>query len=300
MARMNRTNTSRSRLTGLRQLWKLTWALWGGLSALGCDAQVDTAYQGEPLLTIQGQVEAPLSVGPVEVGVLWLRPVQQPLDVAVECSIVFSGETPSACVAACGTPSCDDLARLEAWEACAGECEGPDGLSEIIVNVVGDRLFNGAVGQTTPVEGAFPAQFRLDLLTPPPDDVLSRGGTGEHLAIGLFVALDPAGAPFELDLDATPFPSWLMGGSGSHVLMYSPNGVPSDSDWGSLLGYGVESGFHLVSIERSTNVQVSEDEEEVAFMPVSAAAASQVQLTVADPASIDWPLTELAAEARAQ
>jgi hypothetical protein len=65
-----------------------------------------------------------------------------------------------------------------------------------------DDVFNGAVGQTTSVEGAFPAQFQLDLLEPPPDDVLGQSSTGERVAIGSFVALDPAGAPFELDLQA--------------------------------------------------------------------------------------------------
>ncbi|MEO8179683.1 MAG: hypothetical protein ABI895_12690 [Deltaproteobacteria bacterium] len=39
----------------------------------GCDAQVDPGYQGEPLVTLKGRVEA-LQVGAPEadVGVLWL------------------------------------------------------------------------------------------------------------------------------------------------------------------------------------------------------------------------------------
>ncbi|HTV23158.1 MAG TPA: hypothetical protein VMG12_30930, partial [Polyangiaceae bacterium] len=93
-----------------------------GLALAACDAQVDPAYTGEPLITIHGQVEAPLGVGPVEVGLLWFRPATERLDDAVECRIELSAEAPSACVVACGAPSCDDLAALDAWDACASAC----------------------------------------------------------------------------------------------------------------------------------------------------------------------------------
>ena len=81
------------------------WRAGLGLLALGCDAQVDPAYGGEPLLTISGQVEAPLGVGDVEVGLLWMRPASDPVEVTTECSVELSGATPSPCVAACGVPS---------------------------------------------------------------------------------------------------------------------------------------------------------------------------------------------------
>ena len=52
------------------------WGVFLGLAGVGCEAQVDPAYEGEPLITIGGTVEAPLSVGDVEVGILWFRPAE--------------------------------------------------------------------------------------------------------------------------------------------------------------------------------------------------------------------------------
>jgi hypothetical protein len=79
--------------------------------------------------------------------------------------------------------------------------------------------------------------------------VLSPPSTGERLALGLFVALDPTGVPFEFDLEALPsFPPWLLGGSGSHVLAFAPDGVPRDSQWGSLLEGGLPPGFQQIGI----------------------------------------------------
>lgn len=51
--------------------------------APGCDSQVDPGYRGEPLLSVAGQVEAALSAGEVEVGILWLTASR---DFAVECT----------------------------------------------------------------------------------------------------------------------------------------------------------------------------------------------------------------------
>ena len=268
-----------------------------GLAAVACgDAQVAPDYQGEPLLTITGNVEAPLSVGDVEVGILWLRLGSDP----VECEIEFSGEPPGACVAACGVPSCEDYPALEAWQTCRDQCgDEPDGLSSIMVNVYGDTLFDGAVGQTTPVQGAFPAEFRLDLLEPPPEEVLRPTPTGERATFGLFIALDPAGAPFNFDFGALPsFPPWLLGGSGSHLLVFSPDGVPRDSGLGTLLDDEFAPGFQLMEVFH----QLEPDEggmlvDRGGYRPVPATEATQVNLIVADPATLDWPLTAIAASA---
>lgn len=271
-------------------VWLMT-----GVGALGCDAQVDPSYRGEPLLTINGRVEAALSAGNVEVGVLWLTPAQEQLEISVECHIELSGETPSACVAACGVPSCDSLPALEAWEECAGTCEGPTGVAGITVITRGEELFKGAVGQTTPVQGAFPAQFSLDILGPPPAEALGGSSSGEQLAVGLFVALDPAGAPFELDLAELPeLPQWLLGGSGSHILMFTPQGVPRESEWGTLLDLDLPPGFQLMQvIEVEGENAAGEDDDGSEFVPVPASEATEVHLVVADPATIDWPLTQL-------
>lgn len=275
IGQMRGVQSNGKRRTGL----VAAWGVGLGLVGVGCDAQVDTGYEGEPLITIEGTVEAPLSVGDVEVGILWFRPANDPFEDGVECTLELSGEEPSACVAACGTPSCDDVPKLEAWSDCASQCEGPDGIANIIIETRFDDIYSGAVGQTTPVEGTFPAQFQLSLLEPPPDDVLGRSRTGERVAMGLFVALDPTGAPFELALEDLPsFPPWFLGGSQSHVLLYTPDGVSESSGWYELLGFELDAGFQLFEI-------MGED-----YRPVPASAATQVQLTVADPTTIDWPL----------
>lgn len=250
-----------------------------GLAGAGCDAQVDPAYEGEPLITIGGTVQAPLSVGDIEVGILWFRPANDPFEDGAQCVLELSGEEPSACVAACGTPSCDDVPRLEAWSDCASQCEGPDGIESIIIETRFNDIFSGAVGQTTPVEGTFPAQFQLALLEPPPDGVLGRSRTGERVALGVFVALDPDGAPFELALEELPsFPPWVLGGSESHMLVFTPDGVAQGSGWHDALGFELDAGFQLFEIA---------GEE---YGPVPASAATEVQLTVADPTTLDFPL----------
>lgn len=256
-----------------------SWGVCLGFAGVGCDAQVDPAYQGEPLITIDGTVEAPLSVGDVEVGILWFRPANDPFESGTQCTLELSDEVPSACVAACGTPSCDDVPQLEQWSDCASQCEGPDGIETLIIETRFNDIYSGAVGQTTPVAGTFPAQFQLSLLEPPPDDVLGRSRTGERVALGLFVALDPTGAPFELALEELPdFPPWVLGGSASHALVFTPDGVAEGSGWYDLLGLELDAGFQLFAI-------MGED-----FGPVPASAATEVQLTVADPTTIDWPL----------
>ena len=268
-----------------------------GLAAIGCgDAQVDPDYQGEPLMTITGNVEAPLTAGDVEVGILWLRLGSEP----VVCEIEFSGEAPGPCVAACGVPSCEDYPALDAWQACRDQCgDEPDGLSNIMVNVYGDTLFDGAVGQTTPVQGTFPAEFRLDLLEPPPDEVLRPSSTGERVTFGLFIALDPAGAPFNFDFSMLPtFPPWLLGGSGSHLVVFSPDGAPRDSELGRLLDDEIAPGFQLMEVFH----QLEPDEQGMlvdngGYRPVAATEATQVNLIVADPTTIDWPLTAIAESA---
>lgn len=292
MAIMNGAGENGHGVQAQRARTVATWA--AGLLALGCDAQVDPAYGGEPLLTISGQVEVPLGVGDVEVGLLWMRPASDPVEVTTECSVELSGATPSPCVAACGVPSCDDLNALEAWDVCASQCEGPTGVSNITVITNGSLLFSGAVGQTAPALGAFPAQFRLDVLEPPPAELLTQSSSGERLAVALFVALDPAQGPFELDLEPLPsFPPWLVGGSGTHLLMYTPDGVPRDSTWGTLLELGLEPGYQLLEIVRVEGVSVEGDSEEgTEFGPVPSVEAARVRLTLADPATIDWPLTD--------
>ncbi|HTV22494.1 MAG TPA: hypothetical protein VMG12_27585, partial [Polyangiaceae bacterium] len=130
-----------------------------------------------------------------------------------------------------------------------------------------------------------------DLLEPAPAALLSRSSTGERLALGLFVALDPAGAPFELDLvRGAEFPPWLVGGSGSHLLSFTPDGVPAGSQWSTLLELELPPGFHLIEVASVDGGLEGEEEQGLAYRPVLPLEAAPVRLTVGDPASIEWPL----------
>jgi hypothetical protein len=135
--------------------------------------------------------------------------------------------------------------------------------------------------------GEFPAQFSLDILEPPPDEALIGSTSGERLAYGLFVALDPAGAPWRIDLTLLPdVPPWLLGGSESHVLLYAPDGIADGSTYAEALGFTLAPGYQLME----TFVEQTEGEELVELRPVLAGDASQVRLTIAAPSTLEWPL----------
>jgi hypothetical protein len=257
--------------------------------SLGCDGQADPSYEGEPLVSVSGQVEAPLSVGDVEVGVLWLTS-------STDLDIVCTGEsTPSreqsACIAACGEVTCE---TLESWADCAANC--PDS-TEVIVNARPTSIpfLTGAVGVTTPAVGEFPAQFSLDILEPPPAEALIRSVTGEQLALGLLIALDPAGAPFRVDLSRGPnYPDWVLGGSETHLLGYAPNGVSEGSLWSQLVGLTLAPGYHLMEVlpaqEVGNEAGQADEENGPEVREVPGGDASNVLLRIAPPEDIAWPL----------
>jgi hypothetical protein len=261
----------------------------GGLAmlALGCEAQADPSYEGEPLATVSGRVESALSLGEVEVGVLWLTTevgegCAEDFDIQCTGEVVVENE-PSACAEACGEVTCENL---EAWGDCVEAC--PDVTGVYLEAGLPDEpiCITGGVGQTTPAVGEFPAQFSLDILEPPPAEALIGSASGERLAYGLFVALDPAGDPWRIDLTEPGFPDWLLGGSESHVLLYAPDGVPAGSTFAQGLGLTLEPGYQLME----TYVERVDDEEVANIRPAPAGDASQVRLTIAAPNTIDWPL----------
>jgi hypothetical protein len=64
----------------------------------GCEGQADPSYSGEPLVSVSGQVEAALSGGDLEVGVLWLTAES-------DFDLVCTGEsTPSREESSCVNP----------------------------------------------------------------------------------------------------------------------------------------------------------------------------------------------------
>jgi hypothetical protein len=262
------------------------------LGSWGCDAMVDPSFEGDPLISITGRIESPLSVQEdIEIGILWLR-TTEPITVVRGCELELSGETPSACVAACGVPSCAEPAKLRFWERCAEQCEGPRGVSYLWIGDETDAQIAGAVGQTVSVEGEFPAQFRLDVLEPPADDVLIRSRSGEAIGVGLFVALDPVGAPFQITGNLPGLPPWVRGGSESHLVLFAPEALQAGSDWRKLLdGYGLPAGFQLMEVIHEQSVdEAGKTQETVDYVPVPASEATQVRLRVDDTANIRWPL----------
>jgi hypothetical protein len=251
-------------------------------SGLGCEGQADPSYAGEPLVSVSGQVEAALSVGDVEVGILWLT-AESDFDLVCTGESLPSREE-SACVAACGEISCE---TLESWGDCAEAC--PE-VTEVFLNArtPSVQFVTGGVGVTTPVVGQFPAQFSLDVLEPPPAEALIGSVTGERLAIGMFVALDPAGAPWRIDSSqGTHYPEWLLGGAESHFLLYTPDAVGESSIWFDALAATLPPGYTLME---ALTPEEDEEEEGLAGRPVPDTDTASVLLRIAPPDSIAWPL----------
>jgi len=223
--------------------------LAGGIAA--CDAQVDPGYQGEPLLTLKGQVQSVVVSAPeADVGVLWLTS-----DAANGCSgpqqsgVQFSSgsynpDVDVACTDACG-PLPEGGEGLEEWEVCQHACG-----SDVEVGFITEyhACVDGAIGQTAPVVGDFPAQFSLDMLLPPPRAAFMPSDTGERVALGFFVALAPQARSLELSFRSEP-PAWLLGASETHVLAYAADPVDADSSWGHYLGGALSVGYHLMRVD---------------------------------------------------
>jgi hypothetical protein len=276
MIQTQETQTKRARRTSTLAGAALGVAALSG--GLGCESQAAPSYRGEPLLSLTGQVEAALSVGEAEVGILWVT-TNRGLD--LECTgeaETLSGE-PSACVAACGPINCD---TLESWGECAELCEDVTGV-QLLALTPPDLFVTGGIGQTTPAVGEFPAQFSLDILEPPPANALIGSKTGEKLALGLFVALDPAGAPFRLDSSKPDLPSWVLGSSLSHALLFAPDGVAAGSIWSSLLGFELAPGYQLVKALPECGTLDADCDGGLGIEPVPDAATAQINLHIGAP-----------------
>ncbi|HTV20372.1 MAG TPA: hypothetical protein VMG12_16930 [Polyangiaceae bacterium] len=222
----------------------------------GCDAQAEPGYPGEPLLRLQGRVEALQSgastADEADVGVLWLRSSADDECTGPEptCQLItglsYSAETDVECLAACeSTPDCLDTASVERWQACQEGCGNP---VEVQHELRYRACASAAVGQRAPVVGAFPAQFGLDVLLPPPESALLASSTGERVALGYFVAIASGADALDVALEDSP-PEWLIGGSETHVLLYAADAISAESSWGAYLGEAFTAGFHLLRVE---------------------------------------------------
>jgi hypothetical protein len=247
----------------------------GLLAALAgaCDAQVDPEYTGEPLLTLKGRVEAlQQSPGEADIGVLWFESdARRGCSGPVRNEFTFTTGTFSAdqqpdfqCAEACGefpAPGDDREHDVDAlrqqigdWESCQRAC-GLDVTAELTVAY--QACVTGAVGQTAPVVGDFPAQFSLDMLLPPPARALMPSDTGERVALGYFVALAPHSGALEVSFEREP-PAWLMGGSETHVLAYAADPIAAASSWGLYLGGAFDVGYHLLRVQFGTRCGLPE------------------------------------------
>jgi len=245
---------------------------WGGAGLLlagviaACDAQVDTGYQGEPLLTLKGQVQSVVVSAPeADVGVLWLTS-----DAANGCSgpqksgIGFASgsynpDVDVACTDACGRQP-EGAEGLDVWEDCQHAC-GSD--IEVGFIIEYHACVDGAIGQTAPVVGDFPAQFSLDMLQPPPRRAFMPSDTGERVALGFFVALAPNAPSLRVSMQSEP-PAWLLGASETHVLVYAADPVKADSSWGAYLGgVALPIGYHLLRVQDGNRCGLSDDGSEL-------------------------------------
>lgn len=226
------------------------------IAGFGCQAQVEPSYEGEPLLELDGRIEA-LTGAPdaADVGVLWLTGDESEgcsgptRGCAYSSSGSASADSDFECLDACGDPprECtDDIEdRAHEWAQCQTEC-GSD--TQVFISVESHTCFQGGVAQTTPVAGDFPADFSLDVLQPPPQGALMASDTGERVAVGFFVAVDPDADGLTLSREDREPPEWLFGGSETHVLMYAAEAISKDSSWGRHLGGAYTEGYHLVEV----------------------------------------------------
>ena len=262
-------------------------ALAAAALSLGCDSQADSSYRGEPLLSVTGHVEAALRAGPVEVGLLWLT-LSGVFDLTCTGEVETASGEASACVASCGEVQC---ANLESWAQCAESCSDVQSVF-VEARTPASTFLTGGIGQTTPAVGEFPAQFSLDILEPPPPEALMRSATGDTLALGLFVALDPSGAPWRFDLSQPEQPSWLLGGSMSHVVVFAPEALSENSVWSEALGFTPGPGYQLVELTQTVCDDPEADcleGQDALGVPVPEGDASQVSLVIGPPGEVALP-----------
>ena len=141
--------------------------------------------------------------------------------------------------------SCDE-ASIDALVACLADC-GYE-VEEVIVTPTWSLCASGAVGESVPVTGAFPAHFTLALFDPPPASaLLQSSATAPRGALALIVA-QPADAE-QVDIVFDSHETWnLLGGAESQLLFYAADPIAADSDWGQLVGGPLDVGYHVLEM----------------------------------------------------
>jgi hypothetical protein len=106
----------------------------------------------------------------------------------------------------------------------------------------------------TPVETSFPAEFRLDIVSRPPDAALNRFSDSGRLGLAYLVVYDDLNGSESLDCEGSQepeaCPDRFLGGSLDHMLAYLPDDAGLDSESAALLNGPLAAGFHLMAVAR--------------------------------------------------
>jgi hypothetical protein len=138
--------------------------------------------------------------------------------------------------------------------------------------------------QNVDPSAGFPARYRLDLLTPPPDDALGvdpeTGGRLGFAAVVLYEDVNHTGEPEFDHQDSKGLPTGpdvFRGGGELIFLCYAGDFFPATSRVGGALGGAVESGYHLVQAGEEYRCIWDEDRQDW-LCPNSKTVARQVPL----------------------
>jgi len=118
----------------------------------------------------------------------------------------------------------------------------PDDLDAVLVWTVSSGSPDYAVGQGAAIAGDFPATFRLDGFTRPPELALNDYGPVEpRLGVAYTAALPPG-------TDFSEEPTGSIGLSEDYLLVYLDAAAPAGSGVAEFLGGPLAAGYHLMKV----------------------------------------------------
>jgi hypothetical protein len=169
-------------------------------------------------------------------------------------------------------------------------------------------------GETAAVSGQFPADFTLDVFTPPPDFVLNDFTAGgqrpDESRVGTAaIAVVDGQAIAAFERGEEPAADALLGGADKHVLVYVDKDIQPGTFGEYFLDGQLSAGFHVMDVERLTEAQQQQVDQcraqavdeaqrracgpDSAFDRLHLAPADmQTRISVRlvdDPDSVDWP-----------
>lgn len=274
------------------------------ISLAACEAQADPDYSGEPLATLRGAVSGDAPTQPAVVGALWFQstPEYECAGPVVSCSVSTVGGGGDGlpdiwCIDDChdAHDSCDEE-NVDTLVTCLSGC-GYEA-EQVTATPTWSLCASGAVSETVPVTGSFPAQFTLELFAPPPAAALLQSSpTAPRGALALIVAQPADADPVELVFDSDD--TWdLLGGAETQLLFYAADPIPADSDWGQLVGGAVGVGYHVLEVVPPETVctPIGDDGEEVCssgqftLRPSPDGIDAEIDLRLAPLFDLDLPL----------